>query len=409
MLKTWVVIASFIFCFFPVFLARAAPQNPDLTDPQLVINLPSRTLELYAGNRLIKRYPVAIGKPSTPTPLGNYYITIKEVNPAWYPPDSPGTVVSSGPHNPLGYRWMGFLPTYGVHGTNNPDSIGLVVSNGCIRMYEPDVEELYEVVRVNTPLRIIYERVRVGIDYQNRAYIAVYPDVYGWQSVSISDVRVKLRPHNWNNWVDDSAISRMIEAADDKEYVFLQFHHLVVNGKLLPDKVQISTDGLLVPIQSIAEAVKASITWDEASSQIKVGSRFFRGVRKDGSLYAAPESIPVLFGGTQQINSSQGALGVEIISLTLNGKPVAGDFPLRREIPLLPVLTIGEALGQKAIWDEKTKILIANNKVVPIQVIENKPYLAINQVYSYFGAYVYWDEAARIIDLTYPFHEPDGD
>jgi hypothetical protein len=72
-------------------------------------------------------------------------------------------------------------------------------------------------------------------------------------------------------------------------------------------------------------------------------------------------------------------------------------------------LTIGEALGQKAIWDEKTKILIANNKVVPIQVIENKPYLAINQVYSYFGAYVYWDEAARIIDLTYPFHEPDGD
>jgi hypothetical protein len=408
-LKTWAVIASFIFCFLPVFSARAEPQNPDLIDPELVINLPSRTLELYTGNRLIKRYLVAIGKPSTPTPLGIYYITDKEINPAWYPPESPGTIVASGPDNPLGYRWLGFLPTYGVHGTNNPDSIGAIVSNGCIRMYEPDVEELYEMVRMNTPLRVIYERVRVGMDNRNRAYIAVYPDVYGQQAVSISDVRAKLRPHGWDTWVDDAAIIRMIEAANDKEYVVLQFHHLVVNGKMLSDKVRISANGLLVPIQPIAEVIKASITWDEANSQIRVGSRSFPGVKKGVSIYAVPESIPVLFGGNQQINPAKGALEVEILSLTLNSKPVTGDFPLRREIPLLPVLTVAEVLGQKVFWDEKTKILIANNKTVPIQVIGNKPYLEINKVYSYFKAYVYWDEAAGIIDLTYPFHEPDGE
>jgi hypothetical protein len=116
-----------------------------------------------------------------------------------------------------------------------------------------------------------------------------------------------------------------------------------------------------------------------------------------------------LFGGSQRINSTKSALEVEILSLTLNGKPVSGDFPLLGEMPLLPVLTIGEALGQKVFWDEKTKILILNNKVVPVQVIGNKPYLPLNKVQAYFEAYVYWDEEARVIDLTYPFHEPDGD
>jgi lipoprotein-anchoring transpeptidase ErfK/SrfK len=108
-------------------LAGAAPAaaglNPDLAALSIVINLPSRTLELYSGYDLVKAYPVAIGKPSTPTPLGEFSVFEKEMNPAWYPPRT-GEVIPSGPWNPLGYRWVGFYGLVGFHGTNAPWAIG---------------------------------------------------------------------------------------------------------------------------------------------------------------------------------------------------------------------------------------------------------------------------------------------
>lgn len=407
MLKPWRILAAIlVFGLLPLYSARAAPRNPDLLSPQIVINLPSRTLELLSDGKLVKRYPVAIGKPSTPTPLGTYSIQYKEKNPAWYPPETPGKFIPSGPYNPLGYRWMGFLPTYGVHGTNNPSSIGHVVSNGCIRMYEEDVEELYEVVDVDIPLMITYERVRVGMDAQNRAYVAVYPDVYGYQDVTVKDVRDKLRPHGWNEWIDDTTIRRLIDESDEKEYVFLQFHNLVVNGKLLAEKVQVNPTGLLVPLLPVAEAVKGTVIWNGSANEVKVGSRKYLGLQKGQSIFAAPASIPVLFGGSQYLNASKNALELEILTLTLNGKPVAGDFPLLAEMPLLPVLTIAEALEQNVVWDEKTKTVTLRNQKLPIQVVEGRPYIPINKVYETFEAYVYWNEAARNIDLTYPFQEP---
>ncbi len=107
----------------------------------LKINTTTRKLWHYEGNRLLKEYPVAVGKPSTPTPPGNYKIKNKIVN--------PGGI--------LGTRWMGLnIPggNYGIHGTNNPSSIGKAVSLGCIRMYNHDVEELFPQVPIGTPVHI---------------------------------------------------------------------------------------------------------------------------------------------------------------------------------------------------------------------------------------------------------------
>jgi len=107
----------------------------------LKINTTTRKLRHYEGGRLLKEYPVAVGKPSTPTPPGNYKIKNKIVN--------PGGV--------LGTRWMGLsIPggNYGIHGTNNPSSIGKAVSLGCIRMYNHHVEELFSQVPIGTPVHI---------------------------------------------------------------------------------------------------------------------------------------------------------------------------------------------------------------------------------------------------------------
>ncbi|WP_066634288.1 L,D-transpeptidase family protein [Desulfolucanica intricata] len=111
---------------------------------RIVINTRIRKLYFYKGNTLVKTYPIAVGKPSTPTPKGNYKVINKIMN--------PGGV--------LGTRWMGLnIPggNYGIHGTNNPNSIGNAVSNGCIRMYNKDVEQLYPLIPINTPVQITGE------------------------------------------------------------------------------------------------------------------------------------------------------------------------------------------------------------------------------------------------------------
>ena len=105
----------------------------------IVIYTTRRQLELYEGNRLIRHYPIAVGKGATPTPPGRYTIATKTV--------FPGGV--------FGSRWMGLsIPHYGIHGTNNPTSIGQAVSKGCIRMHNHDVEHLFQRVEVGTPVII---------------------------------------------------------------------------------------------------------------------------------------------------------------------------------------------------------------------------------------------------------------
>lgn len=109
---------------------------------RITINVKNHSLTLYKDNKVFKTYRVAVGKPSTPTPKGTFKIINKAVNPG----------------GPFGARWMGLdAPNgdYGIHGTNNPSSIGKNVSNGCIRMYNKDVIEVFNLVPVGTVVTII--------------------------------------------------------------------------------------------------------------------------------------------------------------------------------------------------------------------------------------------------------------
>ncbi len=110
-------------------------------------------LWLYANGELLKTYPVATGRNNS-TPIGSFTIENKLENPTWYttgaviPPDSP--------KNMLGTRWLGFsLQSYGIHGTIFPETIGTQDSEGCIRMLNEDVEELYSIVPVKTNVTVV--------------------------------------------------------------------------------------------------------------------------------------------------------------------------------------------------------------------------------------------------------------
>ena len=122
---------------------------------RLVISIPDRKIALLEDGRVVKVYPIAVGKNSTPSPNGNFHIATRVIKPTWF---QPGKVVGPGPANPLGTRWMGLgYKGYGIHGTNRPRSIGHAASHGCIRMRNQDVEELFELVEVGDQVELVTE------------------------------------------------------------------------------------------------------------------------------------------------------------------------------------------------------------------------------------------------------------
>ena len=118
----------------------------------IVVDKSKNTLTLYSEDVPVKKYSVATGKKNC-TPVGDFKITDKLVNPTWF---KTGAILPPGsPANALGTRWLGLdKPSYGIHGTIEPKSIGTQASEGCIRMLNEDVEELYSVVPVGTKITI---------------------------------------------------------------------------------------------------------------------------------------------------------------------------------------------------------------------------------------------------------------
>ena len=140
-------------------LAMAADvyaEDRHLEQQHIVVSIPDRKLVLLDGDRVVKAYTVAVGKPSTPTPQGEFRIINHIPNPTYY---GPGAVIAPGKTNPLGTRWMGLSAKgYGIHGTNVPSSIGQAASHGCIRMRQQDLEELFELVNVGATVELRGER-----------------------------------------------------------------------------------------------------------------------------------------------------------------------------------------------------------------------------------------------------------
>ena len=113
---------------------------------RIVVSLPDRKLAVIEGDRVLKIYRTAVGARRTPSPTGTFTIANRVSKPSYYRRRS---VTPPGPANPRGTRWLGLsLKSYGIHGTNSPNSIGRAASHGCIRMRNRDVEELFELVRV---------------------------------------------------------------------------------------------------------------------------------------------------------------------------------------------------------------------------------------------------------------------
>jgi len=169
---------------------RLLPQAPR---EGIVINLPEHRLYWFppavsGGQRVVWTFPVSIGKMDWNTPLGTTRIVDKIKDPTWSPPPSVReeharrgdllpAIVPAGPDNPLGRFAMRLgIPggAYLIHGTNRPAGVGMQVTHGCMRLYPEDIERLFDMVPVNTPVLIVNQPYKWGW-HDGELLIEVHP------------------------------------------------------------------------------------------------------------------------------------------------------------------------------------------------------------------------------------------
>lgn len=149
----------------PTVAISASPDLPPIrpifpevaVERRVVIKLNQRRVYVYEGDRLKKSYPVAVGRAGWETPTGQFQVIGMVSNPGWTNPFT-REVLPPGPDNPLGERWIAFWTdgrnAIGFHGTPDRASVGTAASHGCVRMFNEDIRELYEIVAVGTPVMV---------------------------------------------------------------------------------------------------------------------------------------------------------------------------------------------------------------------------------------------------------------
>ncbi len=156
----------------------------------ILLNLPGHMMYLFEQGVLLKWYPVGIGKPDWPTPVGVFNIKGKYKNHTWTVPKSiqeemkrEGKVVLEkvppGPDNPLGQYWIPLsVPGYGIHATIWPESVGHSTSHGCIRMTTEDIQHLFHRIKPGTPITIVYEPLKLAVTSDRKIFLEAYPNTY---------------------------------------------------------------------------------------------------------------------------------------------------------------------------------------------------------------------------------------
>lgn len=372
----------------------------DIVSPNIVVNLPSRMLELYSGNTLIKEYPVAIGKVSTPTPLGQFTVIEMEKNPTWIPVGR-DIIVPSGPDNPLGYRWIGFFELYGVHGTNEPWTVGQVVSSGCVRMREESAEELFEVVKKGTPIKINYDRIKVKVTSSGQVSIGVYPDVYNRKIVTLWEMNEKLAEVGVKGLVSDKLLLKIIRDEADGQVVVATIHNIKVNGKMLTERAVTIGENRYVSVWAIGKALNSNIVWDEKTQMIWKDKHSTPGFVKGDILYMYDENIKELFHGDVIFNEGENCLEINNIMTIVNGKSLGREVEIVGGVLALPVLPLADGLGKVLTYDDLGKTITFEGRKIPITLIDDQPYIQITKINEYLKAEVFWDESKHVIEITY--------
>lgn len=270
----------------------------------ILINKSSNTIYFLRNGKIDSSYPVATGKTIDLTPDGKLKIVIKLKNPGWGGAGISEPIKGGEANNPLGTRWIGISygggGQYGVHGNSNPRSIGSYASLGCVRMFNRDVEDLYERVKINTPIWIgseaLLESYGVKFKYNNiprtKTPKPVKPEIQAMNiNILLNGEKLKLENPVINKKgttyypfreilesIDASVIwdeaNKKVIAILDTKYVEFQLNnnkYLDNEGyKYLPNGQKVFTfeNKTYVPIRNLMESLGYDVSWEELSSTV---------------------------------------------------------------------------------------------------------------------------------------------
>lgn len=198
---------------------------PTANTGDLLINLPQRMLFYFKSGELSASFPVGLGKPAWPTPLGEFKVINKVANKTWLVPKSiqeemrrEGKVVLTqvppGPTNPLGRYWLGLsLNGIGIHGTIAPSSIFQFQSHGCIRLHPDDIEALFNRIERDAKGEIIYAPLLLA-QFDESIFLEVHPDIYQRGNTSIHVLEKMAEENNLTELIDWELAKSILELQD---------------------------------------------------------------------------------------------------------------------------------------------------------------------------------------------------
>jgi hypothetical protein len=368
------------------------------------LNLPSTSLFYYEDGKLVKRYKVGIGRNFEETPVGQFKVAVKVLDPTWYPTGR--KPVPPGPANPLGTRWIGLGRTgYGVHGTNVPWTIGSPCSGGCVRLVNSEAEELFERVRLGTPVEIVYDQIEFVHDQATgEDTLIIWSDLYHYGPETLPSVLEKLARFGRAGAVSPEELAEALEASTETTVEIPLGRPASLNGRTLPGGYRRDDGGDWVLLGPLAEAFDHEVGLDKAGKMTLDGGRAPGAPDADGRWRVKVADLSSVFGFPVAGEMGEdGRLDLSTLALYLGDRlltrqvvPFAGDF-------LIPLRVAMSDLGLRANWDFNLGAVLAVGEALPGAIHDYEPYVALGPAAEKAGWLVAADLARLRLTLV-PAH-----
>ncbi|MBV5342003.1 MAG: L,D-transpeptidase family protein [Deltaproteobacteria bacterium] len=321
---------------------------PDAPRKDIVINLAAMRLFEFKGNSemlAVLTYPVGVGTEEKPTPRGLMRVNRKVSRPTWHVPasiakahlekgDPLPTAVLPGPLNPLGeYALYLSAPSYLIHGTNKPASVGLRASNGCIRLFPESVKKLYGNTPVKTVVNIINQPYLVGLS-DGVVYLEVHASTEELDTAEFDKMYTKLRTieKESGRTLDWSKVKKVL--AETRGIPVPIFELRQGSGKRGAEQIEIKHPDALYGRPKIPElktdawSVLAADERDEIDAERLSAVINHQGPQIPARVIAENDSYRVIAGPFSNIREANDAIKRLKIDLEIDGKLIE---PIKRE------------------------------------------------------------------------------
>lgn len=400
MSKTRTLLVIFIAI---VFILQIVPTKYSIAEEEyreIVLNIPSLQLQLIKNGVTVKTYPVAVGKTISQTPIGKFKIISKVINPTWIPKGKPP--VPSGPDNPLGYRWLGFHEGYGIHGNNNPKSIGTFVSLGCIRLHNKDIEELFKLVNIGDSVTIKYDTMIVKEIVCGEKYMEIYPDVYNLSANKKEKILKKLKDEDIN--IEHERLNRVLNSINKKKVLLFPGYRLIFNGEIISVSGLVFENDIYFKYEIMKNLFKDKIYYNIEDGSVLIGDGHMIPAREiDGMIHIPVKYLAEFLGADLKISSMDEEIELNANGMIfLNDSFITSDIYISNDEVYLPLRLLAKCLGFKVSWDsQRNKAVIGEYEVKGI-ISRGRTYVHPSEAEMIFDIKVFLDKERKEVFINTP-------